>query len=69
MRGRSTADFSVSGTVMFLLRFSLGHVFTLLGVAVPARSGAVVHARSGIHPDSDVRITFSGLRDCIASGV
>ena len=46
---------------MFLLRFSLGHVFTLFGVAVPARAGAVIDARGGIHPDSYVGIAFSGL--------
>ena len=46
---------------MFLLRFSLGHVFTLFGVAVPARARAVIDTRSGVHPDPDVGIAFSGL--------
>ena len=46
---------------MFLLRFSLGHVFTLFGVAVPARARAVVDARSSVDPDFDVGIAFSGL--------
>ncbi len=46
---------------MFLLRFSLGHVFTLFGFAVPARAGAVIDTRCGVDPDSDVGIAFSGL--------
>jgi hypothetical protein len=48
---------------MFLLCFRLGHVFTLPGVAVPARAGTVIDACSGIHPDPNVGIAFSGLRD------
>jgi len=53
---------------MFLLRFCLGHVVTLLSLAVPARAGAVIDACGGVDPDSNVGIAFSGLRDCIISG-
>jgi len=60
--GRLPADFSIRRPVMFFLGLCLRHVLALLGFAVPARAGAVVYARRGIHPDLYIGIAFVGLR-------
>ena len=60
-RRDSLADLAVGGTETFLLRFGLGHVFAVFGLAVPARAGTVVNAGSCIDPHPYIGIALVGI--------
>lgn len=50
------ADLAVRGALAGVLRFPLGHEFSLLCVAVPPRAGTVVHIGAGVNPHLGVGI-------------